>query len=320
MIYQGGSMLFSKPATTIEQQLEFLKDRGMGGDVELQRRWLETVGYYRLSAYWLPFETAPAVGQTRTKRFRDGVEFEQIVDIYVFDRKLRLLVMEAIERIEIALRSRWTNRLSLASGAHAYLDADVFSGGFDHPLRVSQLSGRVKSSREVFVEHYQKRYRRPFLPPLWIVSELMTLGELSRWIADTEDRSLQSDLAKDIGLPSSTTLIGTLHLLSYVRNICAHHGRLWNRKTAKRLPLIKRFQSDLVVTETVTKGGIQRQPDNYIYNVLVALTRLIRHQSPDSSYPDRVVELMRKRSNADLSAMGFPEDWLERPCWVLKAN
>lgn len=89
----------------------------MAGDQTLMRRWLETVGYYRLSAYWLPFELPAAQDQTRTKKFQSDAMFETIVDIYVFDRKLRLLVMEGIERIEIALRSRWTNRLALAHGS-----------------------------------------------------------------------------------------------------------------------------------------------------------------------------------------------------------
>ena len=109
-------MHFNKPPTTIDEQIDLLIERGMQGDAALMRRWLETVGYYRLSAFWLPFEVPPADDKTRSKRFAAGLRFDTIVDIYVFDRKLRLLVMEAIERIEIAVRSRWTNRLPSALG------------------------------------------------------------------------------------------------------------------------------------------------------------------------------------------------------------
>jgi abortive infection bacteriophage resistance protein len=104
-----------------------LKGRGLVcADEALVRRWLVTVGYYRLSAYWLPYELPPSEGQTRSKTFPPDTAFESIVDIYTFDRQLRLLVMEASERIEIALRASWTHRLSLASGPHAHMDPSLF--------------------------------------------------------------------------------------------------------------------------------------------------------------------------------------------------
>jgi abortive infection bacteriophage resistance protein len=83
---------------------------------------LRAIGYYRLGAYWLPFEQAALPGQTRSKKFAAGVSIDDIMSIYIFDRHLRAILMEAIERIEIAIRSRWTNRLALAHGAHAHLD------------------------------------------------------------------------------------------------------------------------------------------------------------------------------------------------------
>lgn len=308
-------MHYNKPPTTIDEQIELLMRRGMQGDAALMRRWLETVGYYRLSAYWLPFEVPPPRGQTRSKQFVPDLQFDTIVDTYVFDRKLRLLVMEAIERIEIALRSRWTNRLSLAHGAHAHLDAAAFQSGHEHIGMLSALANRTKDSREVPVEHYRRKYTSPFMPPLWSVTELMTFGELSRWFAATKDHKIKSAVAKDLGLPSREVLEGTLQLLAYIRNICAHHGRLWNRHTVKRLPYIKRFQQDLVIVSVQTEKGLQNQPANQIYNALVALTHMLRHQSADTTFPARLAELITSRSPADQRAMGFPDDWEERPCW-----
>lgn len=308
-------MLYNKPATTIDDQIQLLLDRGMTGDFDLIRRWLETVGYYRLSAYWLPYELPASGGKTRTKRFRPGTTFDQIVDIYVFDRKLRLLVTEAIERIEIALRSRWTNRLALAHGSHAYLDARVFQSGYDHIGLLSSLANRAKDSNEVFVEHYRQKYAEPFLPPLWVVTELMTFGELSRWFALTKDHKVKSAVAKDLGLPSREVLEGTLQLLSYIRNICAHHGRLWNRQTVKRVPNIRRFSADLVIVETKPGSGVQAQPANFIYNALVVLSYMLRHQSEDTTFVKRTTKLISTRSLNQLQAMGFPVDWKRRPCW-----
>ena len=308
-------MFYDKPATTIDDQVALMSGRGMAGEEALMRRWLKTVGYYRLSAYWLPFELPPSPGQTRTKIFQPGTMFETIVDIYVFDRKLRLLVMEGIERIEIALRSRWTNRLTLAHGAHAHLDVSAFESGYDHISLLSALATRAKDSKEVFVEHYRQKYAEPFIPPLWVMTELMTFGELSRWFALTKDLKVKSAVAKDLGLPSREVLEGTLQLLAYIRNICAHHGRLWNRQTVKRLPNIKRFRQDLVVIETPTGQGTQAQPANFIYNALVVLVHMLRQQSADTSFAHRVAALVKTRSADQRRAMGFPADWEERPCW-----
>ncbi len=308
-------MLFDKPPTEIGEQISLLASRGMRGDHDLIKRWLETVGYYRLSAYWHSFEETPVEGATRSKRFKPDTDFETIVDIYVFDRQLRLLIMEAIERVEIALRARWTNLLSLKHGAHAHLDVQAFQSGYDHIALLSNLATRVRDSNEVFVDHYRRKYTTPFMPPIWVVTELLTFGELSRWYAATRDTRVKTAVAKALGLPSREVLEGALQLLSYIRNICAHHGRLWNRRTVKRLPLIKRFRADLVVLETQTDQGLQSQPENLIYNPLVLLVHMLRHQSDDTSFPKRIMDLIATRSLEDRRAMGFPLDWRLRPCW-----
>jgi len=155
------------------------------------------------------------------------------------------------------------------------------------------------------------------LPPLWVVTELMTFGELSRWFALTKDNKVKSAVAMDLGLPNREVLEGTLQLLSYIRNICAHHGRLWNRQTVKRLPNIKRFRADLVIVEAVVDGGVQAQPANFIYNALVVLAYMLRHQSADTSFVQRAVDLVQTRSAEQLKAMGFPIDWRSRPCWSI---
>jgi abortive infection bacteriophage resistance protein len=304
---------YQHPPTTIDQQIQFLQSRGIVGDEELIRRWLKTVGYYRLSAYWLPLELPRADGETRSKRFPPDTNFADIVDIYIFDRQLRLLIMEAIDRFEIAVRARWTNLFSLAHGSHAHMNHNNFQDGFEYAKMFSKISNTVEQSSEVFIEHYRDKYNSPYLPPLWQVTELMTLGEISKWVKATKDNNMKDAVAKDLGLPNKETLEGTLQLLSYVRNICAHHGRLWNRRTVKRALNIRNFRQDMDIEVT----GDQHQPRNSIYNVLVILAKTLRHQSPDTTFPDRVGVLVNTRSANQLRAMGFPEDWKERPIWLL---
>ncbi|KDA02734.1 Abi family protein [Hyphomonas oceanitis] len=305
-------MDYSKPATNINDQATLLKQRGMViVDEDLVKRWLVTVGYYRLSAYWLPYEKPAQDNQTRSKVFFPGTPFESVVDIYTFDRQLRLLVTEAIERVEIALRTSWTYHLSHASGPHAHMNAEFFDSGWSHAKRIATMAARTEQSREVFITHYQEKYGNPYMPPLWAVTELMTFGELSKWISATSNLKISSAIAKDIGLPSRETLEGAIQTLAYVRNICAHHGRLWNRRLVKRIPNIKRFRDDLCISQ----NGRQAQPENHIYNVLVILMRLLNHQSPDTTFSTRLKELIQTREPVQRKAMGFPDDWESRPIW-----
>ena len=158
-------MQFDKQASTVEEQIRLLLDRGMSiADEDHAVRCLSTIGYYRLSAYWLSFELPPENGVTRSKRFRAETTFENVLEDYVFDRKLRVLLMEAIERIEIHVRSRWANRLTIKYGAHAHLNHELFSNGLSHAEQLVRLSRAVNQSNEKFIKHYNEKYSAPYAP------------------------------------------------------------------------------------------------------------------------------------------------------------
>jgi len=113
-------MKFTKPATSITDQLALLRRRGMVIDDEpAARHYLQHISYYRLRAYWLTYEAPAAVGD---HAFRPGTRFEDVLALYVFDRHLRLLVMDAIERVEVALRAGWAHHMAMTYGSHGYLD------------------------------------------------------------------------------------------------------------------------------------------------------------------------------------------------------
>ncbi len=317
--YRGVTFLwvhvqFSKAATTIDKQVALIQKRGMQlDDINAAKKWLESVGYYRMSAYWLPFDEPSVDGETRSKKFKPGTSFTKIHDLYVFDRCLRVLLLEAIERIEIHVRSRWAYRMSHAYGPHAHLNHELFAGARNHAEQLVRLARAVEKSEETFIQHYLDKYTEPFSPPFWAVTELMTMGELSKWVKATKNNSIKSEVARDIGLPTRETLEGTLGVFAYVRNICAHHGRLWNRKLVKRLPYIKRYKQDLLIADV--QG--QRQPDNRIYNVIVVLLRLLHLQATDITYFARMRKLVNGIDNEDRKAMGFPDDWRDRSAWNL---
>lgn len=308
-------MRFSKPPTSHDQQIALLEGRGMACENhELAKRWLITVGYYRLSAYWLPYEAPPGNGTTRSKRFGESVRFEDIISIYTFDRRLRLLVMEAIERIEVALRASWTYHMAHAYGPHAHMNPELFVSGFEHARMLAALSNRSEHSREKFIEHYREKYTAPYLPPLWAVTETMTFTDLSKWVAATSDHCLRQSVAKDLGLPSKEVMDGVLQAFALVRNICAHHGRLWNRRLVKGLPTIKKLGRDM----QLSAGGASSQASKEVFNVLVVLVFLTRHQAKDTTFPARLGALVEEVTDQQRGDMGFPPDWRERPAWQVQ--
>lgn len=305
-------MRYAKPATTIDQQAELMASRGLviRDEVRLKRE-LSTIGYYRLSGYWLHFEEPPQNGATRSKRFKSGTRHEDVIDLYIFDRKLRLRIMEAIERLEVAVRASWTYRLSLAAGSHGHLDPANFRDRAKHTERLQRLDEAVRKSNEQFIRHYTGKYTRPPEPPIWAATEVLTIGELSKWYELTASRHVRADVATDLGISSTQDLSSILQVLSFVRNICAHHGRLWNRHTTKRLPNFREVAGEMVMDRK--QPGT---PQNSLYNVMVACLYMLRVQSPDTTYAKRLSDLVTEAATArQRMAMGFPGNWRERAIW-----
>jgi abortive infection bacteriophage resistance protein len=303
---------YSKPPLNIPDQLLQLRDRGLlVGSDDLALNALELIGYYRLSAYWLFFEEPPASGETRSHRFKPGTTFEQVIDLYNKDRLIRLLVIDAIERIEIAARSAWVQEMSMKHGPHCYLDPQLFRPDFNHGEQLEQLRSQLLQSNETFVIHYRQTYSEPELPPIWAMTELISLGTLRAWIAATELDS-KTKVARSLGMPSAQVLNGVLHSLNLLRNISAHHGRLWNRLIVKRLPKIKKLQHFLVL-EDVDEEGVQ--PSKNLYNYLVVMAIIVRKVAPLSTWPSRMATVISPMSSEQQEAMGCPLGWYQQQIW-----
>jgi abortive infection bacteriophage resistance protein len=117
-------MRYAKPSLSIPDQSALILERGLLCDDPARlQKYLSTIGYYRLSAYWHPFELPSGDPNTRNHKFKPGTTFDKVLGLYIFDRNLRILVMEAMERIEVATRSQWANALAVRHGSHAYMMA-----------------------------------------------------------------------------------------------------------------------------------------------------------------------------------------------------
>ena len=297
-------MKYDKRPLFISKQIDLLVARGMNvPDRSRAARYLTHINYYRLRAYWLPFEEHPESGD---HRFKPGTQFEYALSLYIFDRKFRLLVLEAIERVEISFRTRFAYTLGNKYGSHAYLTVPVFRKPSVHHQCMVSLREELGRSRETFIKHYRAKYDDPELPPIWAVCEIMSFGQLSKWFENIRLRSDRQEIAHEFRIDESI-LSSFMHHLAHIRNLVAHHSRLWNRRLTFTMA-IPRKPEEIV---SLFNPGKERN----IYNTLVMLGYLLNIMSPGTSWPARVRKLLEENPIAKPVDMGFSERWEELPFW-----
>ena len=160
-------------------------------------------------------------------RFKSGTSFDQVTALYDFDRNLRRIVMRGCEHVEAALRGSWAHQLALVGDGHSFLDPSHYKARDAFYKSLGKLAGEVGYSRETYIKHYRDTYDVPAVPPVWMVAEMISFGQLSRWYSGLADRSLRNAIARPLGLPEAVLVPFVRHITD-IRNICAHHGRLWN--------------------------------------------------------------------------------------------
>jgi len=299
--------VYTKPALTIDQQIAHLRAKGMTvQDEDRARYWLRHVSYYRLSAYWLYFEHPK---DTPGPRFKPGVTFDNVTALYDFDRILRRLVMRGTEHVEVALRGSWAYQMGQLGDGHSYLDSGLYADRKEFHKNLAKLAGEVGWSRETYIKHYRDCYDSPALPPGWMVAEMMSFGQLSKWFSNLSDRALRTRISEPLGLPE-TVLVPLIRHVTDVRNICAHHGRLWNRGFLQPPKLAQKPQ-DLM--QTLDQGATQAPAK--LYNGLTMIAHVVRTVAPDSSWIGDLANHLKSHPTNDLGAMGFPVDWVQRPLW-----
>lgn len=300
-------MKYTKPSLTFDQQADLLINRGLVvTDKKALLIHLNNVSYYRLSAYWYPFRQADDT-------LKPGTTFEMIWRRYTFDRQMRLLVMDAIERVEIAVRTQLTNIFTLKYGAFGHLSpANLPKINNDKRIElIHKIRDEAIHSQERFVAHYQQKYAEEPDLPLWMAVELMTFGMLFTFFRGTESE-IKRNVAALYGI-SAEVLDSWLHCLNQVRNICAHHGRLWNRALGIKPAIPRRNKHP----EWHTPVEVRNER---LFAVLTLLRYLIAYVAPSSRWPDRVEKLLENYSDIPLVPMGFPKEWKDCPIWKNNSN
>ena len=295
-------MNYPKPALTFADQADLLARRGLAApDQPAIVEKLGCVSYYRLSAYWYPFRQPDGT-------LRPGTTLEKVWRRYPFDRQLRLLVLDAVERVEIAVRTRVVNEHALLHGAFGYLDPANLPGlpADDHRQLLQRLREAAAHSREDFVRHYFAKYTAETDLPLWMACELMTFGNLFtlfRGIA----KPMRQTVAAAYGV-ADTVLQSWMATLNQIRNLCAHHARLWNRVFGIKPTIPRRnkhpeWHAPVPIT------------DDRLFGVLTVLHFLLRQIAPASLWRERWENLLSLYPEIPLAAMGFPAHWQASPLW-----
>lgn len=310
---------YPKPALKIDEQIKRLESRGMIiGDKCLARQRLSHINYYRLSAYWEPFEElvdnhAKVENRSDVKihvnppPFRAGTSFDEVLDDYYFDHELRLLMMEAIGYIEISVRKQWAYHLAITHGVHAHLNSELFTDEKSHEENVKKLKKELSRSTELFIKEYRNKYSG-YDYPVWMAAEIMSLGLLSRWYGNLKCPALQQKMAGIYKLNGKVVLASFLHHITLIRNLCAHHSRLWNRHLVIHLKCPSKEPPHLVQM-------YNREAPEKNYNAIVTTAYLVKIIRPDVDWGKRLVLLLRSQKHDLAKNMGVPEGWHDNDFW-----
>lgn len=293
---------FSKKPLKYSEQLALLESRGLIiSNTEKAMHILESIGYYRLSGYWYPL-----LENKEKHIFKENANLDTAFNLYCFDRELRRLISSELEKIEIAVRSKIIYVYSHKYGALWFLDESNFSDCKKHRDSIDKIKKELKRSDEKFIKEFYKKYIDKF-PPSWISLEVISFGTLSMLYHNLLPRKEKREVANYFGV-SDSVFQNWLHNLTYLRNLCAHHARLWNRSLS-----IKPQQPKKTYKQWVDISS--EFDNNRIYLMLCIIKYLLQTINPNSTFPLKLKVLLKKYPNVDLKVMNFPENWENDQFW-----
>ncbi len=281
---------------SFKEQLALLKERGiLVNDEERALNFLKTVGYYRLSGYLYPFRKLdPQNNKQRLNTFIEGTTFENVKQLYLFDKKLRQLAIPiAYKKMEF-FDARFVNNMD-----YGYV-----------PFMMKHDDLIKRSAKEnAFIKHYLENYSDIpiWVVPIWVVCEIWDFGTMSKLFRGMQDKD-RAKIAQFYRLKSGKQLENYLHSLNIIRNISAHYGRLWNRAITKKSN-VSNLQEDLFSLDNA-------KPFAYF----CIMKKLLDRICPNSTWGERFIVLINefpevKNGAISLEDMGITGEFKQSKLW-----
>jgi abortive infection bacteriophage resistance protein len=275
-----------KPATTFEEQVNIFRKRGLIITNEQQAiHILSRVNYYRLSAYTLSLKNGDI--------YNKGVTFNDLYRLYEFDKRLRHLLMEHLESIEILFRTHVAYLIAHKYGPLGYWDKENFNKEGYHSTFLKKLKKDLDNKGELFILHHQNKYDGQF--PIWVTTEVMSFGTLSKFFFNMKAEDKKVIAAKY--QVHHSLLTSWVDVLSYVRNLCAHYSRLYNKLLVRKLKLDKQIL-----------GSVK---NNTIFSSIFVMIKLLEYDESMTFITVLRVLMEEYADVIELQRLGFPDNWLE---------
>ena len=302
---------FNKPPLTINQQLNLLASRGLQIANKAQaQHWLEHVGYYRLSGYWRSFYKNQ---QATTHLFQPQAKFELVTALYDFDRQLRILTLDGVERIEVSIRASISNVLTELYGSHWFLDITNFKSNFNYVDLINKIKQETNyeeygANNPIFKAYYEK-YQQPNFPPSWMLSEGLSFGTWSRIYAFLARDKDKKAIAARFSL-SWIVFQSWLQCICFVRNLSAHHAILGFRQ----------FHIQPLTPKTWQQAERKHFCASHsLYAQMVVIHYLLKVIAPGNDWACRLKQLLGRYPQIPALQLGFPPHWDQMPFWGERA-
>jgi abortive infection bacteriophage resistance protein len=294
---------YNKPHLDYADQLQLLKSRGLiVEDNSKALHILQHISYYRLSGYLYPMLDTPKTAHI----YKANSTFNNAFKLYCFDRELRRLITSELEKIEVAVRAKMSTILSKNHHPFWFNDSNNFKNNSKFLPSKNRIAEEYNRSEEEFIRSFKSKYSDP-IPPSWITLEISSFGNLASMYSNLKPGLSRRQIAHYFGL-DDRTFASWIHSLTYVRNVCAHHCRFWNRglRISAKHPL---NPANLFISNTGANGN---RPTYYLLSMVIYLLNII---NPKHTFKSKLYQLLKKYPMVDVNAMGFPSGWKSERLW-----
>lgn len=276
-------------ALDVDGQIDNLKAIGLIiNDENYAREILNDISYFRLiKAFSLGLKF-------KNSNYDREITFEKIVNLYLFNSNFRQLLFPEIEKIEINLRCRVSNYFSCKFGVLGYKKSENFLNQEFHKIFLDDIEFEIERNKKApFVKNFKDNYIDGEIP-FYAIIELFSFGMLSKFFKNMKNEDKKA-VAKTFSV-GYTYFESWIESISYVRNICAHYGRIYNAKLSKT-PILYSQYSNI---------GIR---NNRIFSVLLCMKILLGKNIHWVLFVQNLVALIEKYDSINIETMGFPDNW-----------